>query len=350
MIRVTFALLFGLALLLEAQPADRALEQAITQPEQAMTQTAAQLAARISSLLPRRATVSFEIQNLTLLSAGDWSSFRSRLLDELHKAGVETAATQPESRVRVTLSEDSRGLLFVAEVSTGDNRQVAILPWGLPSPAQPKPRITLTQKLLLTQPEPILDILIVESDSEMLVLSPRQLVSYRSVGDKWTPFATASLVLPRPMPRDPRGRLEATAGGFEAFLPVATCAGAWNPDLKLTCANGTANWPGTVGTHWAADRNFLEGDGPAALGFGPDRESIANPCGAGLVEIASSANIEHDSVRVRDGADPASDPLLLPGPVTALWAAQTGREVTLVVHNLQTGQYEASRLGLACAQ
>jgi hypothetical protein len=41
---------------------------------------------------------------------------------------------------------------------------------------------------------------------------------------------------------------------------------------------------------------------------------------------------------------------LLPGPVTALWAAETGREVTLVVHNLQTGQYEASRLGLACAQ
>jgi hypothetical protein len=330
-------------LLLEAQQMDQPRDRA-------MTEAAFQLAARISSLLPRRATVSFEMQNLTALPAGDWSSFRPRLLDELGKAGVETAATQPESRVRVTLSEDSGGLLFVAEVSTGENRQVAMLPWRLPTPAQPKPRITLTQKLLLTQPEPILDILIVDSDSEMLVLSPRQVASYRATEGKWMPTAVASLLLPRPMPRDPRGRLEATAGGFQAFLPVATCSGAWNPELKLTCAGGTANWPGTLGTHWVADRNVLEGDAPAALGFGPDRESIPNPCGVGLVEIASSANIEHDSVRIWDGTDPASDPLPLPGPVTALWTAETGREVTLVFHNLQTGEYEASRLGLACAQ
>ena len=47
---------------------------------------------------------------------------------------------------------------------------------------------------------------------------------------------------------------------------------------------------------------------------------------------------------------PASDPLPLPGPVTALWPAETRSQATLVVHNLQTGEYEASRLGLACTQ
>jgi hypothetical protein len=357
MIRVTFALSFGSVLLL-AQVSDQTPEQA---PEQAMTQPAAQLAARISSLLPRRSTVSLEIQNSTSLPAPDWSSFRSLLQSELRKAGVETAgpptaATSPELRVRVTLSEDARSLLLVAEIFTGDNRQVAMLPWGLPARAQSKPRITLTQKLLLTQTEPILDILILDSGSEMLVLSTHQVASYRGMEGKWVPTAVATLLLPRPMPRDPRGRLIMTAGGFQALLPVATCDGAWNPELKLMCENFTAAFPGSSGTHWVADRNVLEGDAPAPSfeGWGSDSASIADPCGAGTVVIASSPNTEHDSVRaylIRDGqASPVSDPLPLPGPVTALWPAEAPRQATIVARNLQTGQYEASRLGLACTQ
>jgi hypothetical protein len=362
MIRVTFVLFFGWAMLLEAQALDKT-------PEQSLAGIAAQLAARTSSLLPRRATVSLEWQNLSPLPPAEWSSFRSSLESELHKAGVQTAgvgtaATPPESgvsstlpRLRVTLSSDTRGLLLVAEVLAGDNRQVAMLPWTLPSSAQAKPRVSIATKLLWTQPEPILDLLLADSGSQMLVLSLNGVASYRSAGEKWTPSATASLVLPRPMPRDPRGRLESTAGGFEAFLPVATCAGSWNPELKLTCTSSVANWPGTLGTHWVADRNVLERDAPTPSfeGWGSDWASIADPCGgAGTIAIASSPNTEHDSVRaylILDGqANPTSDPLPLPGPVTALWEAESPGQATLVVHNLQTGEYEASRLALACNQ
>jgi hypothetical protein len=362
MIRVTFVLFFGWALLLEAQTPDKT-------PEQSLAGMAAQLAARTSSLLPRRATVSLEWQNLSPLPPAEWSSFRGSLESELHKAGVQTAgvgtaATPPESgasatlpRLRVTASSDTRGLLFVAEVLVGDNRQVAMLPWTLPSSAQAKPRVSITTKLLWTQPEPILDLLLVDTGSQMLVLSLNGVASYRSAGEKWTPSATASLVLPRPMPRDPRGRLASTAGGFEAFLPVATCAGSWNPELKLMCTGSVANWPGTLGTHWVADRNVLEGDAPTPgyEGWGSDWVSIADPCGgAGTVAIASSPNTEHDSVRaylILDGqANPTSDPLPLSGPVTALWETESPGQATLVVHNLQTGEYEASRLALACNQ
>ena len=104
----------------------------------------------------------------------------------LGDAGAETAATPPESRLRVTLSEDARGLLFVAEVFNGDNRQIAMLPWHLPSSSPVKPRVSITNKLLWTQAEPILDILLVDSASEMLVLSANKVVSYRLIGDKWT--------------------------------------------------------------------------------------------------------------------------------------------------------------------
>jgi hypothetical protein len=362
MIRVTVVLFFGSMLPLASQTPEQTRDQT---PDQIMTGLASQLTARISSLLPRRTTVSFEIQDLTPLPASEWSSFRSRLQDELHKtglqtAGVETTTTQPESRVRVTLTEDARGWLLVAEVFTEGGRQIAMLPWTLPSLAQAKPRVTIARQELWTQAEPILDVLLIDSDSEMLVLSANAVSGYRWTQGKWTPTATASLVLSRPMPRDQRGRLETTAGGFQAFLPVATCAGAWDPELKLTCAGGTASWPGTSGTHWVADRNLLEGDAPAPSfeGWGSDWASIADPCGAGTVVIASSANNEHDSVRaylVRDGrADPVSDPLPLSGAVTALWpagsGAESGKAATLVVHNLQTGEYDASRLGLVCSQ
>jgi len=349
MIRVAFALCFGSALLLTAQTLDQT-------PGQAMSSAAAQLAARTSSLLPRRSMVSLELQNLTPLPAAEWSSFRGLLQDELHKAGVETTATQLDPRVRVTLSENARGFLFVTEVFAGGNRQIAMLPWNLPSSAHIKPRLRIAQKVLWTQPDPILDILLVDSGSQMLVLSANRVASYRLMEDKWVPSATDSLVLPRPLPRDPRGRLEAAAGGFEAFLPAATCTGAWNPELKLTCAGIIANWPGTAGTHWVADRNVLEGEAPAPSfeGWGSDWASIADPCGAATVEIASSSNTEHDSVRaylIRDGqANPVSDPLPLPGPVTALWPAESAPQATLVVRNLQTGEYEASRLGLACTE
>jgi hypothetical protein len=379
MIRVTFALCFGSALLLAAQTLDQT-------PEQALTSAAAQLAARTSSLLPRRATVSLELQNLTPLPATEWSSFRSLLQDQLHKAGVETAgletaATPPESRVRVTLSEDTRGLLFVAEVFTGDNRQIAMLPWNLPASAHARSRVRITNKVLWTQPDPILDILLVDSGSQMLVLSANRVASYRLMEDKWTPSSTDSLVLSRPLPRDPRGRLEATADGFRAYLPTATCDGTWKPELRLTCLNGTATWPDTP-ARWMADRNDLESEamkppfytsaggvfamvdgrvqdraGQPVAGsenWGSDLAGIDEPCGAAFAVIASSANAEREEVRVYEVANnqatPASDAMPLPGPVTALWPAESHAQATLVVRNLQTGTYEASRLGLACTE
>jgi hypothetical protein len=45
-----------------------------------------------------------------------------------------------------------------------------------------------------------------------------------------------------------------------------------------------------------------------------------------------------------------SDPVRLPGPVTALWPAETSGDVSVVVRNQKTGKYEASRVAIACAE
>jgi hypothetical protein len=348
MLRVAFALLFG-TVLGAAQP---------------ITEAAAQLAARTSSLLPRHATVSLDLPNLSALPAGEWSTFRNLFEAELRKAGLEIAVgTSAEPRARITLSDSARGLLLVAEITSGDSRQIAMLPWSPPPSPEEKPRITLTKKLLWAQPEPILDVLLLDSNTQMLVLSASKVASFRLSGDKWTPSATASLLLPRPVPRDPRGRIDAVPEGFRVFIAGASCTGSLQPDLKVTCAPGNETWPDAQ-VRWITDRNELESDavkGPfyttaqgllgGAEGWGSDIAAVEDPCAGGPAVIASGAATDHDEVRAYNSpATPTSEALPLPGPVTALWPAEKLGQVTLVVHNLQTGEYEASRLGLACSQ
>src|ERR1017187_8624011 len=111
MLRVALALLFGTLMMPLAQA-------------KSMAEAAAHLAARISSLLQRRTTVSLEFQTLTALPPVESSNFRAALQEELRKAGVETtAAGQPETRLKITISENVRGLLFVAVLTSGEDRQ-----------------------------------------------------------------------------------------------------------------------------------------------------------------------------------------------------------------------------------
>src|SRR5258708_11030599 len=135
---------------------------------QSMQDAASQLASCIASLLQRRATVSLDFQNLAPLPAPESSSFRSGLERELRKAGLAVATTQPEVKLRVTISENTRGLLFVAEVLTGDARQVVMMPWTAPAPVDDKRQLQLSRKLIWDQTEPILDFVMLDSGSQLL--------------------------------------------------------------------------------------------------------------------------------------------------------------------------------------
>jgi hypothetical protein len=339
MLRVGLALLFGMLMspLVRAQP---------------MTEAGTQLGDLISSLLQRRATVSLEFQNLTALGPAESSSFRAALQQELRKTGVEiTTAGQPET-LRVTISENVRGLLFVAAVSSGENRQVAMLPWNAPPATERKPRVKISVQRMLEQSEPVLDIVLL--DSELLVLSPSKVAAYRMEAGKWTPAGIAGVTWARPLPRDPRGRLENVAGGFRIFVPGTSCSGMLQPDFKVTCAPGNDTWPlnprdlsGMV--HWVTDRNVLDGSRG-------ELSSIENPCDAGWIMLGSGAGDAEDRDQIQayemvDGqAVAASDLFLLPGPVSALWPSETPGQSTLVIRNSKTGNYEASRLGVACAE
>ncbi len=375
MLRAGFALLFGMVMapLAEAQ---------------SMGEAAVQLAGRIYSLLQRRTTVSLEFQNLSALAPAESSSFRSALEEELRTAGLQMAA-QPEARLRVTISENVRGLLFVAVVSSGENRHVAMVAWNAPPAAEQQPRVKISRQPVWTQSEAALDMLLLDSGSQLLVLSPGKVSSYRLTGGKWAPAGVAGVTLARPLPRDERGRIENAPAGFRVYLPGTTCSGSLEPELRLGCAPGNELWlvnPRETGqaVHWMTDRNLLESDGGASAfyavggglfatqngriqdragevragsdGWGSDLASIENPCVPGWMVLATKAADagDGDQIQAYEIANgqviPASEPMTLPGTVTALWPSEAPGQVTLVVRNSKTGDYEASRLRLACAE
>jgi len=376
MSRVAFALLFGWAML--------AIGAA-----QSPQEIAAQLAARISSQQPRRPTVSLELQNLAAMTPADLSTFRSALDEELRKTGLQMTATQPEVRLRITISENVRGLLLVTEMISGENRTVIMQPWLAPPASEVKPRLRILRKPIWDQAEPVLDLLLLNSDSELLVLSPGAVSRYRMTDGKWMLTGAAALSLARLPARDPRGRIENAPGGFRVYLPGTTCSGALEPAIKLACAPGNEMWPvnsrdASFAARWVTDRNVLESPSfpnafyaavngwfstadhriidragsplAAPEAWGSDFASVESSCEPNPAVLASGSGDNPDRDRAQayeiasGHATPASEPMTLPGPITALWPAETAGQVTLVVRNSKTGNYEASRLGLACAE
>src|SRR6202042_2627051 len=122
--------------------------------------------------------------------------------EDLRKSGLPMTATQPEVRARITISENARGLLLVAEGLTGENRTVIMQPWIAPPASETKPRITILRRPVWDQPEPVLDLLLLNSESELLVLSTNALLAFRMADGKWMPTGVAALSLARPPARD----------------------------------------------------------------------------------------------------------------------------------------------------
>lgn len=375
MLRVGFALLFGWVTAMAALAA-----QAQTGPE-----AAAQLGARVFPLLARGTTVLLEFQSMTPLPPAEWLSFRTALEDELRKAGAVIAAVSSETRVRISVSENAHGRLLIAEVLTGETRQVALAGWAAAPAAETAPRAAITRKLIWKQSDPLLDFQLFDGGNTLLVLGTAQVVSYRWVDGKWTQSGVASISPSRPAARDARGRLGIAAAGFRVYLPGTTCSGDFAPALKVACAPGDEPWPSDSRAAWISDRNLMEASGvrapfyseagglfamadgnvanragqpfPGAETWGSDIAAAANPCAANADAVAAAAagddpsNDRIEFYAIANGrAEPVGEPSVFPGQVTALWPSETKAQVKMVVRNAKTGEYEAYRLGLACAE
>src|SRR5262249_32442802 len=131
--------------------------------------------------------------------------------------------------------------------------------------------------------------------------------------------AAATLSAPIPAhawPRDLRGRLQATALGFDAFLPGVVCRGRVKP-LAVACADEAGAWPIPIDNGGiAASRNFFTtvegfacyGAGRIAQGAGAPRWLVVDRTGVltvldGRRAVTARAGAADDVARLNSPCD-----------------------------------------------
>jgi hypothetical protein len=248
-------------------------------------QPAADLARQIAALTgpgPARLTLG----NDSSLAATDIPVVRRLLERSLRSFGVLPGSSESATLIRVTLSENLQGGLWVAEVVEGAETRVTMLPvaLGTPTVAANGPAITLRRTLLLIESSPVLDAQIFTANGiqRLVVLEPDRLVSYMrnaaplvATGQNptvWLQDQTFPIAHGRPYPRDLRGRLVAAQDHlFDAYLPGVSCSGSMAvAQLAVTCQDSDDPWPisPTQRAFYNAMRGFYTGI--LAPGYGMD--------------------------------------------------------------------------------
>lgn len=256
----------------QAQPANAQLDQ--------WSAPAAALAQRIAAVLGP-GPVQFSLNNLSSLSPADVAVIRRLLHRDLATSGISFGGGESADVLRVTLSENPRQRLWIAEIVEGTETQVVMEPLAaVPAVAAlPAAGLTLRMQAIYASPVPILALL--PTPNGLIVLEPGQLLVESRASDGWQVTQQVSLPLNRARSRDPRGRIVAAGDSqsFVAYTGGAACRGSYSPGIAqsgwtVTCAPSDDPWtlvqPAVAGTATAgpavplkaffnAARNFFTG-------------------------------------------------------------------------------------------
>lgn len=334
------------------------------------------LARQASAAAGPRQSVTYSFLNRSSASAAEAAAAEKALDAELRRAGLRLAPSGNVA-IRSVLAENVREYIWTLETIKAAERSVALV--AVARAGQPAagggPALTLNASLLWSQPQRILDAVVLGPD-RLLVLDTEH-VTVRRDADRME-AARAALNLPAPLPRDPRGRLEVTRDTWVARLNGAVCSGTLEP-LSAACRASDEAWPTPAGpARMHPRRNFFEGPPPfysaaawkgvvvrtgvdrkvyvggeTFAGWGSDIAGVASGCGAGEQVLATlpSTPGEADGVQAHEfsGREPVGvTPVVeMAGPVTALWSA--GERATVVALSLKSSRYEAYSLAVRCA-
>jgi hypothetical protein len=220
------------------------------------------------------------IRNDSSIATTEIPAIRLLLERDLRSFGVIAGSNDSATTIRVTLSQNTQGGLWVAEVLEGTESRVAMVPavLGEFTPSSASAAITLRRTLLVTEPDPILDAAVLAD--RLIVLEPERILIYPSATAAHGASADAGVseaqIFPidhtRPFPRDVRGRIFAAQDHlFDAYLPGAVCTGTIaGAQIGVTCADTDDPWPIT-----SAQRAFYKAmrdsfTGILAPGYGMD--------------------------------------------------------------------------------
>jgi len=365
--------------------------------------------ARQIAALTGPGTITLVVTNRSSIASDDVAVIRRALERELRSAGVIVRPKNTDSDVRVTLSQNMQGWLWVAEVQEGSETRVAMLTVSgatASGAVSPGPAITLRANLLYAQNDPILDVAVLGTGNEqhMIVLDPAHIRGYMSTGGSWQLAQSYDIPRSQPLPRDLRGRIvPANDHLFDAYLPGIACTATRTGEgwtMMVACSDSDDPWPiGSQKALYNSTRNFftgvvVPGFGPklppfysaaelvrtggtaflfadvngavhilesgshklmiGARDWGSDIAAVRSGCGSGAQVLASAAGSPAtDSLRAYEisghEAITASAPLNFDGAITAIWTSSDKTSATVVVEKPQESGYEAYSVTVACS-
>jgi len=366
-----------------------------------------EFAQRISSLAgPGTATL--ELHNASALPEDQAAAVGRALKQQLRNAGIQLRTTNDAiTDIRVTLSENQRGWLWIAEIRQGTENRVAMI--ELPGKRATNltastAHFTLRSALLLSTDEALLDLQTLRApQGAMAALMPGSVVLYEQHGGRWTPTRTLPIPAGPPLPRDLRGKIVPAADHpFDVYLPGQSCTASADAAAAITlnCVASDDPWPlGAQRAFYNSARNYFTGVlapglgrtvpafysatalpranytlwlfagvdgrvravdganevqiGAAAHNWGADIVAIQTGCGMQVLATGSGTDPGSDSLQAFEIADrepsAASAPLKVNGSITALWPTEGNAEAIAILRTPQGG-YDAYNITLACNQ
>jgi len=346
---------------------------------QSLEEAARELARKIHVAIPSGTAIALTTRTLATNQA---EARRLRPIMEKSLRGLGARFENPAgAEVAVTISENAAGPLLAVEIRRGEETTAVFARYRRDTErAAEPPAMTIERRLLLRQPEQILDA--ASAGEVLLVLEPDRVVIHRRGA------ARQALAIPAilPRPRDLRGQLLLNGAGFTAHVPGLKCAGTTDGG-PLACEPGDHEWPLGNGARatFVPNRNYFDGalvldaapsrkvepfysavagpqwiltglDGQARIynrdweplgtvsGTGSEIAGIEGRCGSYVLTTRNETFIQ--ALESIDGRlDPAAAPLDLAAPVTALSSAAVA-----ITHDRTAGVYAAYQLTLACSR
>ena len=354
-------------------------------------------------------TITLSVVNASSLPKDQVMEIQHAIEAQLRASGVRVgSAANANSEVRVTLSENPHEYVWVAEIKQGNDTRVEMVTSprsALASTPKNGATVSVRKVMMWSQPTQVLDMLVVDgstSNPKMVVLEVEAISLYTLRDGKWQREQTWAITHTKAFPRDVRGLLVLGKDkSVEAYLPGTVCEVASLGTNVIVCRESDDAWKmGYRAAFFNSGRNYFTGalvpasdkasgpfysmawlekqnytlqvstgvdgrvrmsDGvnermlPAAAtsDWGSDVAAVKSGCGSGaqLLVTANGDDTMGDSLRAYEVPD--RDPVLVststdfPGPIMALWSHDaTG--ASAIVHNLQTGQYEAYSVSIAC--
>jgi hypothetical protein len=257
-------------------------------------QPAAAIAAQIAEILgPAQARLT--MRNITSIPASEIPTIRLLIEQDLKTHGVVVSGAESANEIRITLSENQRERLWVAEVIEGNETRVAMVQLDLiaANPAREPERIVLHKDVYVSgtgfsrlpgDDEPVLAT--VDTGTGLVVLKENQIVLSNRPQAKWMASKVFNFNQRQQSSRDPRGIILAASdgNGFTSFTAGNKCIGFFTPSenssarpgdgWSIDCKASDDPWPivqsdtgnGSLKAFYNASRNYFTGVVSPSLG------------------------------------------------------------------------------------